>query len=109
MRRLGRKTTTVSMSSSIRHRSDYFVGLLKRDKGYRRYASTVERVLAQFDTAVEEWADYISFLGRLLKVDTKVLIDGDKPLTCARLSLSNPQASPTFPTRLMLRSGFHNV
>ena len=43
-------------------------GLIKKDKGYRRYASTVERVLAQFDTAVEEWADYISFLGRLLKV-----------------------------------------
>jgi hypothetical protein len=41
--------------------------LLKKDKGYRRYASTVERVLSQFDTAVEEWADYISFLGRLLK------------------------------------------
>ena len=44
------------------------IGLIKKDKGYRRYASTVERVLAQFDTAVEEWADYISFLGRLLKV-----------------------------------------
>ena len=41
--------------------------LLKKDKGYRRYASTVERVLSQFDTAVEEWADYITFLGRLLK------------------------------------------
>ena len=44
------------------------LALLKKDKGYRRYASTVQRVLEQFDTAVEEWADYISFLGRLLKV-----------------------------------------
>ncbi|MCJ1250740.1 hypothetical protein MMC30_007968 [Trapelia coarctata] len=42
-------------------------GFLKKDKGYRRYASGVERVLSSFDTSVEEWADYISFLGRLLK------------------------------------------
>jgi Dopey, N-terminal len=40
----------------------------KNDKSYRRYASGVERALALFDTALQEWADYISFLGRLLKV-----------------------------------------
>ncbi|WEW58021.1 hypothetical protein PRK78_003488 [Emydomyces testavorans] len=40
---------------------------LKRDKGYRRYASNVERVLTLFDTTQQEWADYISFLSRLLK------------------------------------------
>ena len=42
--------------------------LSKKDKNFRRYASAVERVLAQFETAVENWADYISFLTRLLKV-----------------------------------------
>jgi len=41
---------------------------LKKDKNYRRYASGVERALSLFDTALQEWADYISFLGRLLKV-----------------------------------------
>jgi hypothetical protein len=40
---------------------------LKKDKNYRRYASTVERALSLFDTALQEWADYISFLSRLLK------------------------------------------
>ncbi|KAI0966368.1 putative regulator of reproduction dopa [Xylaria arbuscula] len=38
-----------------------------KDKHYRKYASGVERALALFDTALEEWADYISFLSRLLK------------------------------------------
>ena len=39
-----------------------------RDKAYRRYASGVEKALSLFETALEEWADYISFLNRLLKV-----------------------------------------
>ncbi|KAI9831941.1 MAG: Endosome to Golgi transport protein, partial [Thelocarpon superellum] len=38
-----------------------------KDKAYRRYASGVERALSLFDTALQEWADYISFLGRLFK------------------------------------------
>ncbi|CAJ2501553.1 Uu.00g044060.m01.CDS01 [Anthostomella pinea] len=38
-----------------------------KDKHYRKYASGVERTLSLFDTALEEWADYISFLSRLLK------------------------------------------
>lgn len=42
---------------------------LRKDKSYRRYASSVERALSLFDTALQEWADYISFLSRLLKVD----------------------------------------
>lgn len=41
---------------------------LKKDKNYRRYAAGVERALSLFDTALQEWADYISFLSRLLKV-----------------------------------------
>ncbi|GAM34084.1 Dop1 homolog [Talaromyces pinophilus] len=40
---------------------------LRKDKNYRRYASTVERALSLFDTTLQEWADYISFLSRLLK------------------------------------------
>ncbi|KAK3355856.1 Dopey, N-terminal-domain-containing protein [Neurospora tetraspora] len=38
-----------------------------KDKNYRKYASGVERALSLFDTALQEWADYISFLNRLLK------------------------------------------
>ncbi|KAF9731537.1 hypothetical protein PMIN06_009588 [Paraphaeosphaeria minitans] len=41
--------------------------LQKKDKGFRRYAAGVERALALWDAAQQEWADYISFLGRLLK------------------------------------------
>ncbi|OAA74000.1 cellular morphogenesis regulator DopA [Cordyceps fumosorosea ARSEF 2679] len=40
---------------------------LPKDKAYRRYASGVEKALALFETALEEWADYISFLNRALK------------------------------------------
>ncbi|KAK7519983.1 cellular morphogenesis regulator dopa [Phyllosticta citriasiana] len=42
-------------------------GSFKKDKAFRRYESNVERALALFDTPQQEWADYISFLGRLLK------------------------------------------
>ena len=45
------------------------IGSLKKDKSYRRYASSVERALSLFDNALQEWADYISFLSRLLKVN----------------------------------------
>ncbi|RCI15549.1 hypothetical protein L249_3612 [Ophiocordyceps polyrhachis-furcata BCC 54312] len=38
-----------------------------RDKAYRKYVANVEKVLSQFETTLEEWADYISFLNRLLK------------------------------------------
>ncbi|KAK4217691.1 protein dopey [Rhypophila decipiens] len=38
-----------------------------KDKHYRKYASGVDRALSLFDTALQEWADYISFLNRLLK------------------------------------------
>ena len=44
------------------------VGGSRKDKGYRRYASNVERALSVFDSALQEWADYIAFIGRLLKV-----------------------------------------
>lgn len=44
------------------------LGVNRKDKVYRRYASGIERALSLFDTALQEWADYISFLGRLHKV-----------------------------------------
>lgn len=40
----------------------------KKDKHYRKYAAAVERALTLFETNLQEWADYISFLNRLLKV-----------------------------------------
>ncbi|KAK4165662.1 protein dopey [Cladorrhinum sp. PSN259] len=38
-----------------------------KDKHYRKYANHVERALSLFETTLQEWADYISFLNRLLK------------------------------------------
>ncbi|KIH90365.1 DopA [Sporothrix brasiliensis 5110] len=40
---------------------------LTRDKAFRKYATGVDRALSLFETALQEWADYISFLNRLLK------------------------------------------
>ncbi|KAJ5776476.1 uncharacterized protein N7511_001487 [Penicillium nucicola] len=56
-----------SESSLTRSRLQGREGSLKKDKHYRRYASSVERALSLFDNALQEWADYISFLSRLLK------------------------------------------
>ncbi|KAI9653678.1 MAG: hypothetical protein M1831_005706 [Alyxoria varia] len=42
-------------------------GTASKDKGYRRYASAIERALAFFNSTRLEWPDYISCLGRLLK------------------------------------------
>ncbi|KAJ5168738.1 uncharacterized protein N7482_004332 [Penicillium canariense] len=56
-----------SESSLTRPRLQGKEGSLKKDKNYRRYASSVERALSLFDNALQEWADYISFLSRLLK------------------------------------------
>jgi hypothetical protein len=55
-----------SSSPRLRRAKNYEDGL-KKDKNYRRYASSIERALSLFDTALQEWADYISFLSRLLK------------------------------------------
>ncbi|CAG7934177.1 unnamed protein product [Penicillium olsonii] len=56
-----------SESSLTRSRLQGKEGSVKKDKNYRRYASSVERALSLFDNALQEWADYISFLSRLLK------------------------------------------
>lgn len=72
---------------------------VKKDKAFRRYESNVERALALFDTPQQEWADYISFLGRLLKVRwTTPLPALLGPLTCYRLSKHTPKMCPTFRT-----------
>ncbi|KAJ5662078.1 uncharacterized protein N7477_009694 [Penicillium maclennaniae] len=65
-----------SESSFTRPRLQGKEGSLKKDKTYRRYASSVERALSLFDNALQEWADYISFLSRLLKpvVPHKLLV-----------------------------------
>ncbi|KAK9465276.1 Dopey, N-terminal-domain-containing protein [Lipomyces arxii] len=38
----------------------------KKDPKYKRYAANIDRALTLFES-VEEWADYISFLGKLLR------------------------------------------
>ncbi|PNS21303.1 Protein dopey [Sphaceloma murrayae] len=40
---------------------------LKSDKTYRRYAAGIDKALASFEPSQQEWADYIAFLGRLLR------------------------------------------
>lgn len=42
-------------------------GSLKNDKAARRYAAGIDRALTLFDNALQDWADYLPFLGRLLK------------------------------------------
>lgn len=44
------------------------LGIYKPDKQLRRYAVGIERALASWEANPQEWADYIAFLGRLLKV-----------------------------------------
>ncbi|KAL8771860.1 MAG: hypothetical protein Q9209_002798 [Squamulea sp. 1 TL-2023] len=46
---------------------DYLTAFSKTDKATRRYAAGIDRALSLFDTALQEWADYLPFLGRLLK------------------------------------------
>lgn len=45
-----------------------YVGIYKADKALRRYGGTIERALNSWEVSLQEWADYIAFLGRLLKV-----------------------------------------
>lgn len=43
-------------------------GAYRSDKTLRRYGATIERALNSWEISPQEWADYIAFLGRLLKV-----------------------------------------
>lgn len=45
---------------------EWLTAALYQDSAFKRHQSQVEKVLARFDS-VAEWADFISFLGRLLK------------------------------------------
>ena len=70
-----------------------------RDKGFRRYASAIDRALSIFDTQLQEWADYISFLGRLLKAlqshPSTISVVPSKSLVARRLAQC---LSPTLPS-----------
>lgn len=48
--------------------SDQTGNTSKKDKNYKRYEAAIDRALALFDSALQEWPDYIAFIGRLLKV-----------------------------------------
>ena len=52
--------------------TDFCVGegdIARKDPKYKRYTANIEKALVLFEThALQEWADYISFLVRLLKV-----------------------------------------
>ncbi|CAG8475177.1 8083_t:CDS:10 [Diversispora eburnea] len=39
----------------------------RKDSRYKKYVQLVEKILQSFDKEVNEWADFISFLGKLLK------------------------------------------
>lgn len=67
------------------------VGNSKKDKTYRRYAAGIERALATFDSAQQEWADYIAFLARLLKVRFTNSHDWSN---IKRTETGNPGSSP---------------
>ncbi|KAL4803763.1 protein dopey [Aspergillus unguis] len=88
-----------SDSSLTRSRLRGKEGSLKKDKNYRRYASSVERALSLFDNTLQEWADYISFLSRLLKAlqshppDLPVI--PHKALVAKRLSQSMNPSLPS--------------
>ncbi|KAI9892983.1 MAG: hypothetical protein M1814_000867 [Vezdaea aestivalis] len=41
--------------------------VFKKDKGYRKFAANIKETLNSFDAKLQDWADYISFLNRLLK------------------------------------------
>ncbi|KAF8473844.1 Dopey, N-terminal-domain-containing protein [Kalaharituber pfeilii] len=52
-----------------RNDDDCLLGdIARKDPKYKRYTANIERALVLFEAhALQEWADYISFLGRLLK------------------------------------------
>ena len=47
--------------------SDQAASISKKEKNYKRYEAAIDRALALFDSALQEWPDYIAFIGRLLK------------------------------------------
>lgn len=70
-----------------------------KDKAFRRYAALVDKALALFETALEEWADYISFLNRLLKVLEHPLLTMTLILTHPQALQARPPSITTIPSR----------
>ncbi|KFZ07429.1 hypothetical protein V501_06466 [Pseudogymnoascus sp. VKM F-4519 (FW-2642)] len=72
---------------------------LSKDKTFRRYATGVDRSLALFDSQLQEWADYISFLGRLLKTlqarPSNITVIPSKGIVARRLAQC---LNPTLPS-----------
>jgi hypothetical protein len=68
-------------------------------KAYRRYAAGVERALGLFDSALQEWADYIAFLGRLQKAlqaqPSDISVIPDKRTVARRLAQCLNPALPS--------------
>ncbi|KAK6503333.1 hypothetical protein TWF481_008356 [Arthrobotrys musiformis] len=55
-------------SPAPRWTNEYDDSLIQKDpRSFKKYAAGVERALALFENTLQEWADYISFLGRLHK------------------------------------------
>ncbi|KAF3902520.1 hypothetical protein ABW21_db0204640 [Orbilia brochopaga] len=55
-------------SPAPRWTNEYDDSLIQKDpRQFKKYAAGVERALALFENTLQEWADYISFLGRLHK------------------------------------------
>ncbi|KAF3921998.1 hypothetical protein ABW20_dc0105088 [Dactylellina cionopaga] len=55
-------------SPAPRWTNEYDESLIQKDpRQFKKYTAGVERALALFESTLQEWADYISFLGRLHK------------------------------------------
>lgn len=86
-----------------------------KDKAYRRYAAGVDKALLLFETALEEWADYISFLNRLLKVRYKRNTTLIPYFTSRRTNILDRvckldrRPALLFPPRLPSRNVYHNA
>jgi hypothetical protein len=83
-----------------------------KDKNYKRYAAGIDKVLALFDTALEEWADYISFLNKLLKVcgdSIRSRMPARAATNSCRLSKLDRRISPGFQRPQQSQSDYHNA
>lgn len=61
-------TSCEFVSSLAWNESDRIALVYQSDKSYRRYSVLMEKTLSSFDGASQEWADYVSFLNRLIRV-----------------------------------------
>lgn len=86
-----------------------------KDKAYRRYAGAVDKALLLFETALEEWADYISFLNRLLKVRNRrnttpiFRLPHDILTSLDRVCKLDHPLAPLFPPKSPSRNVYHNA